>query len=33
MIAYLFNPLALLAIANVLIILGSIVIGLKSFRT
>jgi hypothetical protein len=32
MLAWIFNPLGLLAIANVLIILSSVYIGLKAFR-
>ena len=32
MLAYLFNPLGLLAVANVLIIFGSIFIGLRAFK-
>ena len=32
MLAYLFNPLGLLAVANVLAIFGSIYFGLKAFK-
>jgi hypothetical protein len=32
MLAWFFNPLGLLAFANVLIIFGSIFVGLRAFR-